>query len=196
MLPYLVLLGATANIFGGYYYIKDTLAGTTKPNRVTWLMWSIAPLISTAAALTAEVTWAVVPVFMAGAVPLVVFFSSFKNKSAYWRLQKFDYWCGLFSLLALVLWLATKEPLVAIILGMVSDGFAVLPTFIKSWTNPDTESAIAYSTGVFSALTGFAAVNTWNFSEFGWPIYLVIANASLLVAIYHKKIAQGLLGRS
>lgn len=190
MMQYLVLLGAAANIFGGFYYIKDTLAGTTKPNRVTWLMWSIAPLIGTVAALAAQVTWAVLPVFMAGFVPLLVFAASFKNKNAYWQLRKLDYLCGLFSLLALILWAITKEPVVAIALALASDGFAVVPTFIKSWTDPDTESSIAYSTGVFSALTGFAAVNNWNFSEYGWPIYLVIANASLLISIYHKKIAS------
>jgi len=70
MLQYLVFLGAAVNIWGAFFYIRDTLRGETKPNRATWLMWSIAPLIATVAALSQGVGWAVLPVLMAGFGPL------------------------------------------------------------------------------------------------------------------------------
>lgn len=65
MLQYMVILGAAAQIFGIFFYIKATLKGETKPNKVTWLMWTIAPLIGTVAALSDGVRWAVLPVFIA-----------------------------------------------------------------------------------------------------------------------------------
>jgi len=114
MLQYIVLLGAVANLAGGFVYIKATLRGETKPNRVTWLIWSVAPLIATVAGLSDGVRWAVLPVFMSGFVPLLVFIVSFVNPKSYWKLEKFDYICGACSILALVLWGITKEPLVAI----------------------------------------------------------------------------------
>ena len=52
MTEYLVLLGFVAALYGIFVYLKDTLSGKTKPDRVSWLMWSIAPLIATVAALT------------------------------------------------------------------------------------------------------------------------------------------------
>ena len=70
MLQYLVLVGAIVNIIGAFSYIKNTLRGLTKPNKITWLMWTIAPIIATVAALSKGVGWIVLPVFMAGLVPL------------------------------------------------------------------------------------------------------------------------------
>src|SRR3989338_1850794 len=103
-LPYLVFVGATVQLIGTFFYVKETVRGNTRPNKVTWLMWSVASLIAAFAGFSAGAGWAVIPVFMAGFGPLMVFISSFVNKNSYWKLGTFDYLCGFFSLLALVLW--------------------------------------------------------------------------------------------
>ena len=185
---YLVLLGAIVNLFGGFHYIKDTLAGKTKPNRVTWMLWAIAPMIGTFAALADGVRWATLPVFMAGFVPLLVFLSSFVNKKSYWKLGTFDYLCGLCSILALALWGITQLPAIAIIFAILSDGFAAVPTLVKSWNHPKTESGIAYLTGLFNALTSFAAIKLWTFAEYAFPVYLVIICSLLSLFVYRHKI--------
>jgi len=161
MLQYLVFVGAAVNLFGIISYVRETLRGKTKPNKVTWLMWSIAPLIATAAALADGVKWSVLPVFMAGFGPLLVLITSFINKNSYWKLEKFDYLCGLCSALALILWAITKNPAIAIIFSIASDGFAAIPTLIKSWRHPETENINPYTAGVFSALTSFTAIKIW-----------------------------------
>ena len=66
MSQYIVLIGAVINLMGVFSYIKKTVLGKTKPNKVTWLLWAIAPLIASAAAFSAGVRLAVLPVFMAG----------------------------------------------------------------------------------------------------------------------------------
>jgi len=188
MLQYLVFLGAAVNIFGVFYYIKDILRGKTKPNRVTWLMWSVAPLIATVAALSNGVSWAVLPVFMAGFCPFLVLIASFVNPNSYWKLGTLDYVCGFLSVLALILWGITKEANIAIMLAIASDGIAVVPTLVKAWKHPESESVIAYTTGLFNALTSFVAIKLWSFSELAFPIYLVIATSSLIFSVWHRKI--------
>lgn len=188
MFPYLVLLGATVNTWGIFFYIRDTLRGQTKPNRVSWLLWSVIPIIATAAALSDGVGWAVLPVFMAGFNSLLVFGASFLNKNAYWKLGIFDYACGLLSVLALVLWAITKEPNVAIALAIIGDSLASVPTLVKSWKYPKTESAVTYTTGLFGALTSFAAMKIWGFSELAFPIYLIIIDSLLFMAVWRRKI--------
>ena len=186
MIPIPILAGTVIHLFGTWLYLKDTLWGGTKPNRVTFIMWAAAPLIGTAAALADGVTWAVVPVFLAGFGPLLIFGASFVNKNAYWKLQPFDYACGLFSLLALVLWWITNEPNVAIAFAIVSDGFASVPTILKSWTHPATETGIAYATSLVSALTSFFVITTWSFSSVAFPAYIVFLNVILVLVIYRK----------
>jgi hypothetical protein len=188
MLQYLVFVGAVVNLFGAFSYIKETIKGKTKPNRVSWLLWSIAPLIATLAALADGVRLSVLPVFMSGFCPLLVFISSFVNRNSYWKLEKFDYLCGFFSVLALILWGITKEPAIAIIFAIASDGSAALPTLVKSWKYPETETGTLYITGMFSVLTGFAAIKVWNFSSLAFPVYLLIMCTILILAVYRKRI--------
>ena len=182
-----MLAGAAMNATGSLRYIRDTLKGTTKPNRVTYFMWAIAPLIATAASVSRGVTWAAVPVFMSGFCPLMVFLSSFANRDAYWKLGPLDYICGVFSALALILWVVTQQPTIAIVLAIASDGLAAVPTLIKAWSFPETETGISYVLAFLSASTSFAAVQRWTFIECGFPLYLIILSALLSFSAYRRK---------
>jgi len=186
---YLVIIGALVQLAGIITYIKETLKGNTKPNRVTWLLWSIAPLIATFAALSDGVQWSVLPVFMSGFGPLLVFLASFVNKNSYWKLEKFDWLCGFFSVLALILWYITKEPSIAIIFSIISDGSAGIPSLIKSWRHPETETVDPFTTGLFNSLTSFAAIKIWRFTEIAFPAYLVMMNCFFIYAILRKKLS-------
>ena len=190
MLKYLVIVGAVVSFIGIANYIRQTLLGQTKPNRVTWFMWALAPLIATPAAISDGVTWAAIPVFMSGFGPLLVFISSFFNKNSYWKSTKFDYLCGLFSVLAFILWAITKNPNIAIIFAIASDGTAALPTIIKLWKHPETENISAFIGGTFSALTSFFAIQIWTFSSIGFPIYLISVNLIMIIAFYKNKLLK------
>ena len=76
MLELLVFAAAIASLIAAGLYIRAMVKGQTKPNRVTWLMWSIAPFIATAAEVYSGVTWAVIPVFMTGFAPFLIFCAS------------------------------------------------------------------------------------------------------------------------
>ncbi len=188
MLQYIVILGALAQLTGITFYIRKVLQGETKPNKVSWLMWSIAPLIATAAGLSAGVTWAVLPVFMSGFGPLLVFIFSLASPKSYWKLELFDYLCGFFSCLALILWAITKEPLVAIFFAVTSDAFAAVPTLVKGWQHPESESIGPFLGGLFSAITSLFAIKYWVAPAYVFPFYLITINCSLIFAIAFKKV--------
>jgi hypothetical protein len=187
MLEYLVLVAAGASLLAAFVYISSMFRGQTKPNRVTWFMWSIAPFIATAAALSSGIGWAVIPVFVSGCSPFLIFTASFFIKKAYWKPSSVDYLCGVLSGLAIVLWLVTNNPNLAITFAIVSDALAAVPTLTKSRHNPETESAWPFIVGVFSPLTSFLVATTWGFSELAFPIYLIVINAVLVFSVSKRK---------
>ncbi len=184
---YLVIVGAIVNLFGTFIYIRDTLRGQTKPNLVSWVLWAAAPMIASGAAFSAGIRWAVLPTFMAGFVPVLVIIAALIKRKAVWRPTTFDYICGGLSVMALVLWIITKEPNLAIIFSILSDGLAALPTIRKSWLFPATESGITYITGLFNMFTTIAALQFYSFSELAFPIYNLIINIVISFAIYRKR---------
>jgi hypothetical protein len=188
MLQYLVFLAAGALLVGAYVYVESMLKGNVKPNRVSWLLWAIAPMIGFAAAVSNGAGLAAVPVFMAGLCPLLIFVASFAVKRAHWKLVKLDYACGLLSILALVFWAVTSDPDIAIVFAISSDALASVPTLIKGWQYPETESALPYLIGVFGNFTSFLAITAWTFSQYAFPAYLEIISILLVLSIYHKRI--------
>ena len=190
MLEYLVFVAAFATLLATYVYIRSMFKGGAKPNRVSWLMWSIAPFIATAAAVSNGVGWAVLPVFMSGFSPFLIFTASFATKKASWKLASFDYVCGILSGLSLGLWYVTKDPSVAIAFAIASDALAAVPTLTKAWNHPETESPWPFIVGVFNASTSFAAATMWTFSEYAFPAYLIVINIMLLSSVYNRKFAS------
>ncbi|MEK7105124.1 MAG: hypothetical protein AAB865_00345 [Patescibacteria group bacterium] len=190
MAALIVIFGSVLNFCGSLLYLRDTLRGTTKPNRVTFLMWTVSPMITGAASLSDGVTWPVVPVFMTGFVTLLIFFASFFNKNAYWKLGRFDYICGALSVLALILWALTKEPAVAVALAILSDFFATTPTLIKAWKHPETETGIAYAASFVSGITALVVIQSWSFTAWAFPANMLIVNGLIFIAIYRKRLRR------
>jgi hypothetical protein len=186
---WLVVLSALIGIVGSYAYIRDTLAGRTQPNRVSWFLWALAPLIGTGAALSAQADiWVTVRIFLAGFLPLLVFIASFINKKSYWKITSFDIICGSFSVLALIAWLIFDSFQLAILAAVIADGFATLPTIRKAWIFPKTETGLAYILGFVSTILILPSIPTWNIENSAFQIYLLIANFLLLTVVYRKKI--------
>lgn len=188
MFQYIVFIGAAVQLIGASIYIKETVRGNIKPNKVSWLMWAIAPLVATAAALTDGVYWAVLPVFMAGFTALLVFIASFINPKSNWELGFFDYVCAIFSILALILWAITKQPLVAIVFSIISYIFSAVPTMKKAWKYPKTESIWTYVAGLFNAITCFFALKIFSIVELAFPLYLVSESLLFIAFIYKGKL--------
>lgn len=186
MYEYLVFVAAAASLAAALVYIRSMFHGETKPNRVTWFMWSVAPFIATSAAVSEGVGWAVLPVFMSGFCPFLIFISSFLSREAYWKQTSFDLLCGALSAVALVLWYVTNNPDVAIMLAIVSDGLAAVPTILKSHHSPQTESIWPFLIGLFAPMTSFLASATLGFAEIAFPSYLIALNV-VLVSLISKK---------
>ena len=128
------------------------------------------------------------PVFLAGFGPLLVVVFSIFRKNAYWRLSAFDIICGMFSVLALVLYALTHNLAVSIIFAILSDLFAFIPTYKKAWKFPETETAAVYLGGIFNNILGLLIIKNWSFTIYSFGLYLVIANIVMICFLYRKKI--------
>lgn len=186
---WLVLFSAILSISGASVYIRDTLRGITKPNRVSYFLWTVAPLISTFAALSAHAdVWATVRIFMAGFTPLLIFLASFVNPKSYWKLTKFDLLCGIFSVIALSAWGMADSPRAAILFAAIADGLASIPTLVKAWKYPETETGISYVASFVSALVVIPAIPVWNVENAAFQVYLLTANSFLMLVVYRKRL--------
>ena len=182
---YLIII---STIVGYYFYFKDFLYGETRPNLVSWFIWMLAPFIGVYFQLKAGAGLSVIPVFIAGFGPFLVLIFSLFRKNGYWKLTMFDLICGLLSLIALTVYILTRNLGASIIFAILSDGLAAFPTIIKSWKFPETETGILYFSGIVNNIVGLLIIKEWIFSIYSFGIYFIIVNTVLVLCIYRKKI--------
>ena len=96
------ILAAVITVAGNAVYAVDTVRGNTQPNRVSWMLWTLAPLIAFAAEVSQGVGLQSLLTFAIGFGPLLVVCASFLDPKAYARVTLFDVLCGVLSLIALV----------------------------------------------------------------------------------------------
>src|SRR5436305_1374310 len=181
-----VIVGAIIAAVGSLSYLIDTLKGRVKPNRVSFLLWSLAPLIAFFAEVKQGVGIQALMTFIVGFLPLTIFIASFVNKKAVWNLTGFDLMCGALSIIGLVLWYITKSGNIAIIFSILADGLAALPTVVKSFKFPETESGWPYFTSTISAVITLLTVKYWNLANVGFPIYIGVVTLVIAVLVQFK----------
>lgn len=181
-----VYLAALFVIFGGYDYIVQTIKGKVKPNRVTWFLWTLAPMVAFFAEIQKGVGIQALMTFMVGFIPLLVLIASFLNKKSYWRLEKFDLVCGLLSLIGIFLWWLTKEGNIAIFFSILADGLAAAPTIVKSYRFPETESALAFFWFALNGAVTILTITNWNFQNYGFPVYILLVDFLIFILIKFK----------
>lgn len=193
-----VIVGVIINFFGGLSYLIDTIKGKVKPNKVSWLLWAIAPLIAFTAEIKQGVGLTSLMTFTVGFIPLCVFIASFFNKKSEWKLKKFDLFCGLLSLVGLLLWWITKVDNVAIIFSILADGTAAMPTVIKSYLEPESEDYKVYLASVISAGLTLLTIKEWKFAHYSFPIYIftICLFLTILIKFQAGKLISSKLGLS
>lgn len=167
-----IILAVIIGTYGSISYSIDTIKGKVKPNRVTWFLWALAPLIAFAAEIKQGVGLHSLMTFAVGFGPLMILLASFLNKKAYWKLSKLDYICGGFSILALVLWSVTKNGNIAIMFAILADGIAAVPTLVKAWKAPETENYLPFMMAIITSTTTLLAIKVWDFAHYAFPIYI------------------------
>lgn len=181
-----VILGFILSLIGGISYTINTLKGKVKPNRVTWFMWTLAPMVAFAAEIGEGVGLVSLMTFSVGFNPLLVFLASFVNKKSYWKIKTFDIFCGALSLLGLLLWYIFQSGNIAIFFSILADGLAALPTVAKSYHFPQTEDYKIYFLSGLNATITLLTIKVWDFSHIAFPIYILLLCTLLTFLIKYK----------
>lgn len=181
-----VIVGAIISFLGGLSYLIDTLKGKAKPNKVTWFVWTLAPLIAFFATIQQGVGIQSLLTFMVGFNPLLIFIASFVNKKAYWKITKPDLICGALAIVGLLLWQVTNIGNLAILFSILADGIAGIPTIIKSYKEPETENPNVFLGSGIAAFITLLTIKTWNFEQYAFPTYIFAICALLYVLIKFK----------
>ncbi len=160
-------------------YLHDMLRGTTRPNVISWSLWFVIQATFVAAQWSSGASYSIVlPLAGLLAVSLVVILGLFGY--GYKKYGFIDIVCLVVVLCAIGLWKITNDPGVALWLAIAADFIAAIPTLIKSYKDPASETFLAYLIGILASVATILSTTLYDFPNLAWPVYIILANSLIL----------------
>ena len=157
-------------LIGAPFYLVDILKRKTKPERTTWLIWSIQGVIAFAAQFKLGAHWSLLYVGLEALGNIIVYLLSLKFGTGGWRSR--DKIALAVAMVGVAASLIFKAPLLALLGVVVADFAGVALTLHKTYLDPNSETTLTWiALGLSSALAA-ASVGKLSFELLLYPIYL------------------------
>lgn len=168
-------------------YTKSMLAGKSKPHRVTrFIVWlaSIAGMLGVLHSSN-----------ISGQIFALIFFLratyllAMSLKYGVNGTSRIDLYCLGLGLLALLAYVTTHNGIITISLGILADLIAYIPTFIKTYHNPESEDPLFFTIEGLASLLGILAI--WQLRvDILFPIWFLISCVIVVSLIYRKRLTR------
>jgi hypothetical protein len=169
-------------------YARDTARGIARPNRATWIIWSLVGgllFASYNAAAGGPARW--VPLSDAVGPALIAVLAICYGEGGW---NWFDRGCLILAGLSVIGWAFTGSPMVALNINLFLCVLGAIPTFRNAYYRPATESALVWRMFLLGNVLNLLAIETWSWSSSAYPVYAVLAAGLVNVLICRPDISE------
>jgi hypothetical protein len=169
-------------------YCRDIIKGKTHPHIYSWILWGVLTALIAALQIKGGAGPSAWITIVAGLQCLIVVGLSLKHGKKDITLS--DTLVAILSLVAMCFWLFGDQPMVSIVLAVIADLLAFIPTVRKSWNKPYSETLSLYATNTVRFVLAVIAVQEYSFLAILWPASWAVANGlfALMLVERRKKI--------
>lgn len=168
-------------------YWKDLLHGRTTPHIFTYSLWWILVAFNVFVLLKNSEYYALIPsVLMLASLTWATIYGFFVWRKI--QINWFDWVCLSLWILLVTYWLSSGNVLNTVMLTLVIDLIAFLPTFKKWWLTPWTESILIYfmsAVGQIATLLSLSGFENLENALFWW--YLLFANLVFFFMVFFRR---------
>lgn len=177
------ILSSAFVLIGAFPYLKDIHQKKAHPHILSWLGWSFITALGAFAMLADGSTWAVAILFANTALCIMVVMYSIIRKVGVWATSRMDMVFFGLGIVGLILWKTLDLPVLALICAIIADFAFGLPTIIKTYKDPASETSFVWITVTISGLLSLFAIQSFAFHEIAYPLYLFIFDTTVLLLV-------------
>jgi len=166
-------------------YARDILRGTTRPNIVSWITWSLLTGIATAAEIAAHEY--VAAIFTGAAVLETATIVILGLKHGYVKYTNFDVVCQISAVIGIILWQVFNSPAIGVVASVTIDLVGALPTVRHSWLKPSEETWSTYALAALGGVFAILALASYNWVSLPYAVYVVVINGLLAGIIVNRR---------
>ncbi len=173
---------------GNISYLKNVFKGKIEPHPYTWFIWSIVSLTTFFGGLEKGAGIGALPTGVAEGFTIIIFLFSLKYlfKRKIGHIRKIDNYFLAVCLLGLIPWALTKDPTISVVIVVLVDVVAFLPTLRKVWSQPKTEQPVLYEMNAARHVLTLFSLEAYNIATTFHSIAMIITNTITTILIKRK----------
>jgi hypothetical protein len=184
----LAIVAAIMAFVGNISYLRDVFRGNVIPHPYTWFVWSIVSMTTFFGGLAKGAGIGALPTGIAEGFTIIIFIYSlkyvFQGKAGH--IRKIDNYFLLICLVGLVPWAITKDPTLSVVIVVIVDVIAFIPTLRKTWKNPKTEKPLLYQMNVSRHILTLFSLEAYNIATTFHSITMILTNSIMTLFIKRK----------
>ena len=166
-------------------YLRDILKGSTKPNIVSWITWTLITGIATAAEIAGHEY--VSAIFTGAAMVATTSVVVFGLKGGFAKYTRFDVICQIGAIMGLILWQLFNSPGIGVVASVIVDFIGVLPTRRHCWYKPGEETWSTFALSGVGGIFAILALSSYNVTSLTYAIYIVLINIVVSLIILGRQ---------
>lgn len=174
---------------GNTSYLKDVWRGRVQPHPYTWFVWSIVSMTTFFGGLAKGAGIGALPTGVAEGFTVIIFLFSlkylFQGKAGHIRM--IDNYFLAICLLGLIPWAITKDPTISVVIVVLIDIVAFIPTLRKTWAHPRSEQPLLYEMNVARHILTLFSLQSYNIATTFHSIAMICTNSVMTLFIKHRK---------
>lgn len=172
-------------VAGNVPYLRDALHKRVKPHPYTWLVWTIVSGITFFGQVQKGAGIGALPAGVAEVFTFSIFLFSLQYGFKY--VKKTDKYFLAAALLGLIPWAISDDPTISVVVAVVIDLIAFVPTIRKTWRRPETETPILYGANVVRHILTLFSLQAYNVATMLHSIAMIVMNTLMTGIILFKK---------
>ncbi len=185
VLPILTLVFFEGSIIP---YLRDIFRGRTRPHRVTYFIWMLLGGLAFFASLEIG---ALDTIVVTGLVFFnCLFISLLSIKYGMPGFNRFDIFCLVGALVGFLMLFILHAPLEALVVTVITDCFALMPTLRKVFLHPESDHMGAWMIYSVGTIGNLMLIQSFTFENALYPMYMFIEGVLIIGFIIMGRIRQ------
>jgi len=180
------LFGIASSVFvlvGGIPYLIDIHKERVHPHVLSWLGWAFLTALGASAMMADGATWAATILWANTILTVSISVYALIRNVSVWATGFYDVVFFTLGIIGLVLWQVLDMPVIALVSAILADLFFGLPTIIKTYKDPSTETPFVWVMSTISGILAIFAVKAITFNELAYPFYLLLYDGIVLLLV-------------
>jgi hypothetical protein len=183
--PLLGVLAGAIGVADMIPYVRDTLRGTTRPHRGTWLIWGALAIVVCFSQAADGASWSLIMAATGAVLNSLIFVLSIRRGVG--GVTTVEVVMTVVAGGGVVGWLVADEPVVATACVVVADLIGAAMMAPKAYRDPGSETLVTFAFASLGGALAAGAVGSADVSLLLYPGYYCLVNGAIALLIDRRR---------